>query len=74
MHKNIQGEEVLSKESIAAMSNKELSRALKRYNRWRRGEREFKWALEPEKNKPCPYSPATIGMLLDVTAIRIAKA
>lgn len=74
MHKNTQGEEVLSKESIAVMSNKELSRALKRYNRWRRGEREFKWSEAPEKNKPCPYSPATIGMLLDVTATRIAKA
>ena len=65
---NKSGEVVLSKEEVIHMTRDELSLALKRFNRWRRGKGEFKWSENRAKNKPCPYSPATIGHIIDVSA------
>ena len=62
---NEKGEQVLTKEEVAEMSSSSLAKALRMYNRWRRGEGKFQWSEDPKKNKPCPYSPTTLGLLFD---------
>ena len=65
---NKQGEEVLTRREVEAMSKKELSLALRRYNRWRRGTGEFSWSDDPLKRRPQPYCPETCGYIIDRAA------
>jgi len=65
---NSLGEQVLSNEEVAEMSTSSLANALRMYNRWRRGEGEFQWSEDPNKNKPCPCSPTSLGLLFDAAA------
>lgn len=67
------GEQILAEEEVAAMSPAALAKALRDYNRYRRGQGKYKWSEEPEKNNPSPYSPETIGYLIDTAAKTLEK-
>lgn len=73
MKKNDKGEEILTDAEVGAMSPASLANALRDYNRYRRGQGKYKWSEEPEKNKPSPYSPETIGYLIDTAAKTLEK-
>ena len=73
MKKNDKGEEILTDAEVGAMSPASLANALRDYNRYRRGQGKYKWSEEPEKNNPSPYSPETIGYLIDTAAKTLEK-
>lgn len=63
--KNEQGETELTKRQVWGMPKAEIAKALRRFNNWRRGKGVYKWHEDTKKNKPCPYSPTTIGYILE---------
>ena len=67
------GEQILAEEECAAMSPASLAKALRDYNSHRRGQGKYKWSEDPQKNRPSPYSPATIGFLIDTAAKTLEK-
>ena len=69
---NDKGEQVLTQQEAGSLFAKDLAKALRKYNRWRRGQGAYKWSEDPKKNKPCPYSPKTIGYLIDEAVCRLA--
>lgn len=70
---NANGEVVMSRVEVQRLSRQELGKCLKRYNDWRRGRGAYKWSEAPEKNLPCPFSPATIGLIIDRAAKEVAN-
>ena len=68
-----QGEQMLAEEEVAAMDPSSLAKALRDYNSHRRGQGKYKWSEDPQKTKPSPYSPATIGFLIDTAAKILEK-
>ena len=72
MQKNEKGEQVLSELEVGAFLPKDLAKALREYNRYRRGQGRYKWSEDPSKNKPSPYAPETIGYLIDEAVRRLS--
>jgi hypothetical protein len=73
MLKNTLGERVISKSEVESMSQEVLAKTLREINLYRRGQGKYQWSAIPSKNKPCPFSPDTIGFVIDEAAERIAK-
>ena len=69
---NANDEIALTTEEVAELSSAGLARMLAEFNEWRRGIGKYAWHENPSENKPCPYSPATIGYVLDEAALRLA--
>ena len=73
MKKNEKGEVILTDAEVGAMSRADLASALRAYNRYRRGEGEYTWSEDPEKNKEFLYDPGTLGLIIEACAKTIEE-